>query len=312
MARLAAPPSSGPAIAPYAQGRSPSGDSKSVGNGALKGVLHRAVNVHPRFRRFLLRLFFPNRDVEVELLGARLCVNAQEEVGYIAAQQMARVSIPLGGDAGILATLALVIEPEDTFIDIGANVGFYSAVLARAGEIFPRIKLYAFEPHPDTVKRLRTTLERRAVEIHACALSDHAGELEFCEGGGSWTFGAVDPASPFQIRGRAFRVRAQRLDDVRIEGDSIVMKIDVENHEAEVLRGAARLLASGRVKAVYIDGYTDTAIPETLRELDFALFDGRTLGSDTSDRKLLAISHRCLARWALSKRDYKYAASANA
>jgi FkbM family methyltransferase len=283
-----------------------------VGNSALRGFLHRAVNVHPRFRRFLLRLFFPNRDVTIELLGARLCVNPREEVGYIAAQTMARLSIPLGGDAGILATLALVIEPEDTFIDVGANIGFYSAVLARAGGIFPRMKFYAFEPHPDTVKRLRSTLENRAVEIHPCALSDRAGELEFREGGGSWTFGAIDHGSPFQIRASAVRVPARRLDDVSIEGDSIVIKIDVENHEAEVLRGAERLLASGRVKAVYIDGYSDSTIPDVLRELDFAMFDGRTLSGDTSDRKLLAISRRCIARWSRSKRDYKYASSANA
>jgi FkbM family methyltransferase len=283
-----------------------------VGNSALKGLLHRAVNVHPRFRRFLLRLFFPNRDIEIELLGARLCVNPRQEVGYIAAQKMARLSIPLGGDAGILASLALVIEPEDTFIDVGANIGFYSAVLARAGGIYPRMKFYAFEPHPDTVKRLRSTLENRPVEIHPCALSDHAGELEFREGGGSWTFGAIDHGSPFQIRASAVRVPARRLDDVSIEGDSIVIKIDVENHEAEVLRGAERLLASGRVKALYIDGYSDSTIPDVLRELDFALFDGRTLSGDTSDRKLLAISRRCIARWSRSKRDYKYASSANA
>jgi FkbM family methyltransferase len=283
-----------------------------VDKSLARGVLHRVVNVHPRFRRFLLRIFFPNRDVEIELLGARLCVNPQREAGYVAAQKMARLSIPLGGDAGILATLALVIEPEDTFVDVGANVGLYSAVLSRACEIFPRMKFYAFEPHPGTAQRLRATLADRGVEIHACALSDRSGELDFREGGGSWTFGAADPGNQFQIRGRAVRVPARRLDDVAIEGDSIVMKIDVENHEAEVLRGAERLLASGRVKAVYIDGYADADIPDFLRGLDFALFDGRNLGGDTADRKLLAISHRCLARWALSKKDYKYASSANA
>lgn len=283
-----------------------------MGKSLLKGVLHRAVNLHPRFRRFLLRLFFPNRDVEIELFGARLWVNPRQEVIYLAAHKMARMSTPLDTEAGILATLALVIEPEDTFVDIGANVGLFSAVIARAGAVFPHMKFYAFEAHPDTAKRLRATLEDRAVEIHACALSDRSGELDFCEGGGSCSFGAIDPRNPFQIRGRAMRVPARRLDDVAIEGDSIVMKIDVENHEAEVLRGAKRLLASGRVKALYIDGYADPALPNILRELDFALFDGRTLDSDTSDRKLLAISHRCLARWARRKRDYKYASSANA
>lgn len=286
--------------------------AKNAKSSLLKGVLHRFVNVHPRFRLFLLRLFFPNRDVEVELFGARLLVSARQEVGYLAAQKMAALSIPLGGDSGILATLAMLIEPSDTFLDVGANVGLYSAVMARAGAIFPRMKFYAFEPHPETVKRLRSTLQRSGVEIHECALSDRAGELEFREGAGSWTFGAYDPKSPFQIGSRAVRVRAMRLDDVPIEGDSIVMKIDVENHEAEVLSGAQRLLASGRVKAVYIDGYADARIPDLLRALQFTLFDGRTLGSDASDCKLLAISSDCLARWARCTRSYENAASANA
>jgi FkbM family methyltransferase len=263
----------------------------------LKGVLHRAVNVHPRFRLFLLQLFFPDRDVQVELFGARLCVNARQEVGYVAAQKLARMSTPLDGDAGILTTLALLIEPGDTFLDIGANVGLYSAVMARVAGIFPRMKFYAFEPNPGTAKRLRNTLEGRGVEIRECALSDRTGDIEFREGGGSCSFGVVDSRNPFQIAGPAVRIRAQRLDDVPIAGDSIVMKIDVEHHEAEVLLGAERLLGSGRVKAVYIDGYADAAIPGFLSKLDFVLFDGNTLGATTPDRKLLAISRAHLARW---------------
>lgn len=48
-----------------------------------------------------------------------------------------------------------------------------------------------------------------------------------------------------------------------------MLKIDVEDHEREVLEGAAFLLRSGRVKAVYMDGYRDKSIPDLWGQMDF-------------------------------------------
>ena len=55
------------------------------------------------------------------------------------------------------------------------------------------------------------------------------------------------------------------------------MKIDVEGHEYEVLRGAEEIFAAKRVKAVYVDGYDDPRLLEFLRSRNFRFFNGRTM-----------------------------------
>ncbi len=259
---------------------------------------HQLVNNNPRLRSFLLRSVFPNREVDIELFGSRLRVNIREEAGYFNAYKVAQGSMVFRDESGALVTLALLLESADTFVDVGANVGFFCAVLARAERVFPHMKFYAFEPNPQTLRRLRKTLQGRNVEIFHCALSDRDAELEMCEGAGSWTFGVKDPANPAQIQERSVRIKARRLDGIPIVGDSLVLKIDVENHEREVIDGATRLLASGRVKAVYVDGYGDKSLPHLLQQMDFTLFDGRTLEPGIPEYSLLALHHKHLERWA--------------
>jgi FkbM family methyltransferase len=264
----------------------------------LTRLLDRFVNRNPRLRRILLRSFLPDHDVDIELYGSRLRVNARREAVYLSAYKRAQLSVVFRHESAVLATLALLLEPTDTFVDVGANVGLFSAVIARAAQLFPGLKVYAFEPNPDTVKRLRETLEGKNVRIFGCAVSNRRGELQFCEAAESSTFGVEDSKNPFQIHGRTRRIPSVSLDEIPIEGDSIVLKIDVENHEAEVLAGARQLLESGRIKAVYLDGYADKGIPAALRALGFELFEGHSLAPGEAADRLLAIHARHLARWA--------------
>lgn len=268
----------------------------------LTHLLDRVVNQHPRFRLFIVKLFLPDRDVDIELHGSRLRINTRKELGFLRASKLAHSNWVLGHEVTVLTTLAFLLEPTDTFVDIGANVGLYASVISRAASVFPEMRLYAFEPNPDTLKRLHQTHLAENVKIFGCALSDQEGELEFCEGAGSATFGVKHAESPFQIKSHTVRVKARSLDSISIEGDSIVLKIDVENHEAEVLKGARRLLHSGRVKAVYLDGYLDKTIPALLRTLGFELFDGHTLERAESESSLLAIHVKHLERWARLRR----------
>jgi hypothetical protein len=88
-------------------------------------------------------------------------------------------------------------------------------------------------------------------------------------------------------------VRCQKLDSLPIppEGD-LVLKIDVEEHELQVLAGAEELLKSGRVKVVYLDGYSSTLIPPLLKRHGFKFFDGRTMARSDAEAppySLLAI-----------------------
>lgn len=264
----------------------------------LRYVLDHLVNQNPRFRMLLLNMFSPDRDVDIELCGSRLRINTRKEFGFSRAAKLAQSNWVLGHEISVLTSLACLLEPADTFVDVGANVGFYASIISRAGSAFPKMKFYAFEPNPDTVKRLCASLAGTNVRIFGCALSDREGEMEFCEGAGSATFGIRREGTSSQIKSQTVRIKAVTLDSVLIEGDSIVLKIDVENHEAEVLKGARQLLNSGRVKAVYVDSFADKTIPAALRTLGFQLFDGHTLRRSESHSSLLAIHDKHLARWA--------------
>lgn len=88
-------------------------------------VLDRLVNRHPRFRLFLLNTFFADRDVDIELYGSRLRVNTRKDIGYLNAYKRAQLSVVFRHESGVLATLALLLEPTDTFVDIGANIGLF-------------------------------------------------------------------------------------------------------------------------------------------------------------------------------------------
>jgi FkbM family methyltransferase len=193
-------------------------------------------------------------------------------------------------------SLALILSPNDTFVDIGANVGLYAAQIAKLQAVYPRLRIYAFEAHPETAGRLRESMIGRNVVIHAIALSAKQERLAFVGGAVSFVFGSAGHDRTFQ-RGRVIaNLDARPLDSFPIEGDALVLKIDVEGHEREVLAGASGFLETNRIKAVYLDGYEDRTIPESLERLGFRLFDGRSLKAERPEFSLLAIHTRHLAQ----------------
>jgi FkbM family methyltransferase len=242
----------------------------------------------PWLHATLLRLLRPDKDVAIEIFGSRLEINKRKESYYWRAYRLARSSPVLWRETGPLLSLALVLQPGDTFVDVGANVGLYSSILVRLRRLQPTVRFYAFEANPDTAKRLKTGLPAGEVTVIERAVSDHEGMLTFAQGSSSLTFGVARNSGELQLRQQTVEVPALRLDQADIRGDSLVLKIDVENHEREVLAGASGLFAAGRIKAVYLDGYADAEVPRFLSAQGFALFDGRTLAPGVSPT-LLAV-----------------------
>jgi len=152
------------------------------------------------------------------------------------------------------------------------------------------LKTYAFEPNPTTVVRLRANVESLGVMVFAVALSDRNGTLDFVEGAVSNVFSTVDNASSYSITSRQEVCECRRLEDLSIQGDSLVMKVDVEGHEWEMLQGSLSLFQAKRVRAIYLDGFKDARVLPFLESYEFRLLDGRTLAPATvQTRNLLAI-----------------------
>jgi FkbM family methyltransferase len=135
---------------------------------------------------------------------------------------------------------------ERNFIDVGANIGYFSCLMSiLAG---PTGRVLAIEPEPNNVKLLESNVKINHltnVEIHACASG--AGE-------GSAMLGLYKSSN----RGRhsivdldmksAIKVPIRRLDDLtRKFGNGAtswsLVKIDVEGYEPFVIEGANETLS---------------------------------------------------------------------
>jgi len=178
----------------------------------------------------------------------------------------------IGRDAGVgLASLLFWhgvdgYEPEtsralrfffahsSTFVDVGANCGLYSMVAALSN---PEIKVVAFEPFPPIFESLQKNialnhLENRVV-CENLALSSQSGSAVFhiprSEGKDFATTGTL-VAESWQVRQNAdeVQVKTVRFDEYERSHPMRVdlIKIDVEDFEADVLEGMTETIKRDR------------------------------------------------------------------
>jgi FkbM family methyltransferase len=140
--------------------------------------------------------------------------------------------------------IATTLKEGQVFLDIGANIGFYT--LFAAQRVGPSGRVFAFEPDPMTFESLRRSTEQNGFAWARCvnvALSDREGELPFF----TVSDGSAHSLVP-EIARRAKRysgqvpVRVTRLDDLLGEGTLDVpridlIKIDVEGEEPRTVAG---------------------------------------------------------------------------
>jgi FkbM family methyltransferase len=134
-----------------------------------------------------------------------------------------------------------------TLIDVGANVGSVSLLLADVIQ-----DAILFEPNPIAAARARENVARNRLgfEVFEVALSDTTGEIRFeCNGAVDVGAHVIVGASSSQTGIRV--VHCATFDDfLRQRGDLrfpvSLVKIDVEGHENSVLRGMHHLLTDQR------------------------------------------------------------------
>ncbi len=142
------------------------------------------------------------------------------------------------------AVLGPLVSPGATVFDIGANLGFYSAMFA--AQIGPQGRVVAFEPAPQVFGKLRATIARnRLDQVVALNLGcgSVAGEPVLRQISASTGTGSLVGG---EGAGEAVRIRP--LDEIpeARERPPQLIKIDVEGFEPEVLDGARSILGEHR------------------------------------------------------------------
>jgi FkbM family methyltransferase len=151
-----------------------------------------------------------------------------------------------------------------TLIDVGANVGLVTLLLA------DRVQhALLYEPNPVAAERARQNLALNGLhfEVHELAISDRTGTVDFEDEGGVSTCNrtVVGFSTPVPTR----PVRCDRLDRLLMDQPPphpvTVVKIDVEGHENQVLRGMMECLQRLRPRLVMFEYLQRTDLRETLR-----------------------------------------------
>jgi len=150
-------------------------------------------------------------------------------------------------DADLIAFLAGALPDEGgVFLDVGGNIGTYPAALAAVKQ--GKLRGAAFEPVPKTNMLLRRTLDLNGLEgflAEAVALSSREAELRFTAyagGGNNFIVQRGDPRSQVVAHSTTLDGWVDAHPDLAPDA----IKIDVEGHELEVLKGGMKVLARCR------------------------------------------------------------------
>lgn len=247
----------------------------------------------PRLRRFVTRLIYGSRLREVRLFGSSFVLHTVKENGYLrSARASSRLSL-LRDEAPVLLSLANLLTDDCAFVDVGANIGLYSVLFSRFMRIHENFHIFAFEVHPDTFSRLELNARLHGFSAMKVGIGARRETTEFVSGAVSHVTTRAEMSNRYSIKKETFSANLLPLADIDLKGLALVIKIDVEGQEFAVLEGARVYFDQDKVKAVYIDGYSDPACWDFLQGYGFDLRDGKTLQPATrATFSLLALQRR--------------------
>lgn len=155
------------------------------------------------------------------------------------------------------------LKPDDVFVDIGANIGYFSIIASK--RVAPNGKVYSFEPTDKTYKRLQESLKLNHcnnVQTYQIALSDKCEQREFTVSNDG--FDAYNSlGNPSQ--GANFSknvVQTQTFDFFQKENNipfPTLIKIDVEGWEIPVIKGMKETLEKENAPFLIVEFTEDNA-----------------------------------------------------
>jgi FkbM family methyltransferase len=141
------------------------------------------------------------------------------------------------------------LRTDDLFFDVGANVGSYTLLAA----FVSNAQVVSVEPSPTTAKVLRSNLALNhaapRVEVKEFAVASSKGFARFsrCLDSVNHVVAASENIAD------VITVATTTIDDLASDRVPALIKLDIEGHEEEALRGASKTLADTSLNAVLIE-----------------------------------------------------------
>ena len=178
------------------------------------------------------------RYAEIEVGHYKLLLDRSELHDF----QMLKV-LESGGnyEAEVSSYLEKILKPGDTFVDIGANNGYYSILAANI--VGSNGKIVSIEPNPNAFQRLLRNIKinniTNIISLNI-ALSDHDGRATLFLNRGSED-GLASLVKSEQNQALC-EVELRRFDHLFAEEEISIVKMDVEGAEIDIIKGMQNYL----------------------------------------------------------------------
>jgi FkbM family methyltransferase len=151
------------------------------------------------------------------------------------------------------------VTKDDNFVffDVGANIGQYTNKVLEQNST---VKAYLFEPNPNIFQKLKI-LQSENIKLYNYALGASPSTLKLYDlkASDSGTHGTLYKDVITEIHNDdhvTYDIEVKTIDEI-CDGEKVnhinLLKIDVEGHELEVLKGAQNIINQGAVDTIHIE-----------------------------------------------------------
>jgi FkbM family methyltransferase len=189
--------------------------------------------------------------------GLEIQINVNEDIG----RSIWHMGIY---DLAVSEVLWRLLEDGDVAVDAGANIGHMTSIMAL--QVGRQGRVLAFEPHPILYKELQYNVrlfqqrsEVGSIETFEIALSSRGGEdILVCGDDFKTNRGTARLVSNAST---GISVTVRPLDGLMENCNVAILKLDVEDHELQVLKGAEQLLCTGRIQNIVYESHEGLVSP---------------------------------------------------
>lgn len=175
-----------------------------------------------------------------------------------------------------------IIEPRNIFIDIGANIGYMTSIAVK--KMKGKGKIFCFEPHPVIFKKLEQNIfnwkSNTIIELFNIGLSDRKKLATLNETNNFSTnmgTASISDSTFYTINANKIQCQIDKLDNIieaKTINEAIIIKIDIEGHELNAIKGMENLLTSKNVKHIIFEDHNKypSDVSSLLENYEYKIF----------------------------------------